>query len=103
MEDDNMMPSEYADQIDRLLDLMQVVMDGTCDSQLSIYELTRRVQSFKTDFKLYQECVYCWRREDAFSHQYLDQLDLKLTRAKVLLNQLEAELKTQIWEKNQEK
>lgn len=98
-----MIPNEYADQIDTLLNLMQIVIDGTCDSQLSNYELARRINSFKTDFQLYQECVNSWRREAEFSSEYLAQLDGKLKTAKVLLQQLEAELKTLIWEKNQEK
>lgn len=100
-----MIPSEYARQIDNLLDLMQIAMDGTCcDNQLSIPELTKRINSFKIDFQVYQKAINSWKRKAEVSPEALVQLEAKLETARVLLHQLDAELKTLIWKKeNQEK
>lgn len=86
-------------QIDLVIELMQVVMDDTCDSRVSIHVLNKKINSFKQDFAFFKKWIASLQYEGELDDDEVSQFHLKLEKAQLLLQQLQVELQTLVWEK----
>ena len=80
-------------QIDRLISLMQSVLDSSLDSDLKPNEYVKCIEIFSADYKLYQSHISFLYQNGEINAEQLSQLRKQLDVALNLLGQLKSELK----------